>query len=302
MFRTKKIFSFNHGEESLKQVVISKYDDQQNEITRLIYNENKELGLIVKKEFDHHNNLLNSKTVNRHGQLQSEVYYHYDPLQHLLEKRFFKEGKKLLARNVWTYEQDRLIKFEKIKNEHQLVERKEYKYNKDHKLAELWIFNNEGKLATKRIFSYQNDLLTEEKIFSPTSILKARKIIRHNESKLPEVIFWFDSQGKVQRTEYFEYYPNGHLKTEVVNDIFGQHFFRKKFNSAGQVFTSYHLKQDHFEKLELYFYDVDGKKIKQEKYAINSNQKFLEQKIIYRYDTSLPDYTPEKIFLPDDIL
>ena len=88
---------------------------------------------------------------------------------------------------MWTFEQNRLIKFEKIKKEKQLAERKEFKYNKNHKVSEQWIFNNNGQLITKL---YKNDLLTEEHIFSSLSVLKARKIIRHNELNLQEFVFW----------------------------------------------------------------------------------------------------------------
>ena len=87
---------------------------------------------------------------------------------------------------MWTFKQNRFIKFEKIKKEKQLAERKEFKYNKNHKVSEQWIFNNNGQLITKL---YKNDLLTEEHIFSPLSVLKARKIIRHNELNLQEFVF-----------------------------------------------------------------------------------------------------------------
>ncbi len=301
MLRTKKIYSFNKNNEQLKQIVVSEFDDQQNEIERFVYNAKNELVLIIKKEFNQRKKLVNSKTFSGQGRFQSMVHYIYDPLDRLLEEQFFNAHRELISRNLWTFEQDRLIKFEKIKKEKQLAERKEFKYNKNHKLSELWIFNHEGQLTTIRCFFYNNKQLTEEHIFSPISVLKARKILRYNELNLQEFVFWYDAQGKNQRTEYFEYHQNGQLKAEVVNDIFGQQFFRKKFNVRGQILTAYHLYLNYFETIEIYYYDDNGNKLKQKKYSIKGNQKFPEQKIMYFYDKPDNAFDPKKVLLMKNI-
>lgn len=296
MFRTKKVFNFSQGKKQLKQTVVSEYDTQQNEILRLIYNAQNELRLMVKKDFSPQNQLLKSTTFNSKGQLLSSVEYLYNQAQRLVEKRFFNAQKQIIARNIWTYEQNHLIEFKKNNKENQTIERKEFKYDKNGHLSEVWYFNINGQVITKRHLYYTNKILTEEKIFSTPTKLKAHKILRYNESSLPEFIFWYDSQGKIQRTEFFEYYDSGQLKTEVVNDIFGQQFFRKKFNAQGQILRSYHLYRDHFEKMELHFYDDTEKKLRQEKYSIKHNKTVLEQQILFQYDEHSREFLQEKKF------
>ncbi|EHO42826.1 hypothetical protein Calab_3221 [Caldithrix abyssi DSM 13497] len=94
---------------------------------------------------------------------------------------------------------------------------------------------------------------------------------------------WFDGSHKLQRTEKFEYYADGTIKSEEVDDLFGNQYFRKKFDVIGDVLEAYHHKKGFFENLEIYQYDNDGKKIKQEKYSIKISKKTLKQQIFYDY-------------------
>jgi len=61
------------------------------------------------------------------------------------------------------------------------------------------------------------------------------------------------------------------------------------------------LYQNYFEKIEIYFYDENGNKLKQEKYSINKNQKLPEQKIIYHYEKPDKKFNQKKVLLLKNI-
>jgi len=61
------------------------------------------------------------------------------------------------------------------------------------------------------------------------------------------------------------------------------------------------LYQNYFEKIEIYFYDENGNKLKQEKYSINKNQKLPKQKIIYHYEKPYKEFDQKKVLLLKNI-
>ncbi|WP_456440484.1 hypothetical protein [Caldithrix abyssi] len=284
MVQTKHIFTIKDSTPFLTQKVVSEFDEQMNELTRLIYKNANQLLLVVKKEFNVWQSITRSSTFDGQGRLRSSVIYEYDRKGNLREKKFLDKNREIISRQLWKFDAHQsLTLYEKYGLEERLLERKVFEYENGN-LSSVKIFNpGSDAPRLKRYFYDEEGREMEEKIFNESGNLIALKRIQYNKVKLPRLILWFDGSHKLQRTEKFEYYTDGTIKSEEVDDLFGNQYFRKKFDVKGNVLEASHLKQEFFENLEIYRYDNEGKKVLQEKYSIKFSKKTLKQQIFYEY-------------------
>ncbi|APF18858.1 hypothetical protein Calab_3223 [Caldithrix abyssi DSM 13497] len=168
MVQTKHIFTIKDSTPFLTQRVVSEYDDQMNERTRLIYKNADQLLLVVKKEFNIRQSVTRSSTFDGQGRLKSIVAYEYDRRGNLIGKKFFNKNREIISRQLWKFDahEKKLTLYEKYGLEERLLERKVFEYQNGN-LSSVKIFTpGPDAFRLKRYFYDKEGREIEEKILA----------------------------------------------------------------------------------------------------------------------------------------